>query len=40
MYKVKDFVILIGIFSSLVEQSYHGIVGRPFAVALFPMVHL
>ena len=35
---MKDFVILIVVFSILVELSYHGIVGRPFAVALFPVV--
>ena len=35
---MKDFVILIVAFSILVKLSYHGIAGRPFAVALFPMV--
>ena len=30
--------LLIGIFSTLVKQSYHGIIGRPSAVVLFPMV--
>ena len=31
-------LLLLVIFSILVEQSYHGIVGRPFAAVLFPMV--
>ena len=30
--KVKYFLILIVIFSILVEWSYHGILGRPFSV--------
>ena len=38
MCETKGFVILIVVFSILVEQSCHGIVGRSFAVALFPMV--
>ena len=38
--KVKDFVILIAIFSILVEWKYYGRVGRPFVVALFRMVPL
>ena len=36
--KVKDFVILIVIFSILVKLSYQGIVGSPFAVFLSSMV--
>ena len=35
---MKYFVILIVVFSISVELSYHGIVGRLFAVALFPVV--
>ena len=31
-------LILIAVFSVLVNQSDHGTVGRPFAIALFPMV--
>ena len=38
MCETKGFVILIVVFSILVGQSCHGIVGRFFAVALFPMV--
>ena len=36
--EVKDFIILAVIYSSLVELSYYGIVGRPFEVVVFPMV--
>ena len=36
--EVKDFAILIVVFSILSEWSYHGIVGRPFSIALFQMV--
>ena len=36
--EVKDFVILVVIYSVLVELSYHGIVGRPFEVVVFPVV--
>ena len=36
--EVKDFVILVVIFSILVELSYHGIVGRLFEAVMFPMV--
>ena len=38
MCETEGFVIFIVVFSILVEQSCHVIVGRPFAVALFPMV--
>ena len=31
-------LILIAVFSVLVNQSDHGTVGRPFAIVLFPMV--
>ena len=39
--EVKDFVnliVLTVLFPILVEQSYHGIVRRPFAVVLFLIV--
>ena len=39
--EVKDFVnliVLIVLFPILVELSYHGIVGRPFAVVPFLIV--
>ena len=34
----KDFVILIVTFSILVTESYHGIIGKPLVVVLFPMI--
>ena len=36
--EVKDFIVLLVIFSILVEWSYYGMVGRIFEVAVFPIV--